>query len=107
MLTEGSGGSSGGMAGEHQPDEPVRDGGSCVFRIYTPRLMPTWVTLQSGLGWLSLLRSERRGNSVNVHKRLVDCHLGTARQRFCWIGKEPALAEASPKQRCAHTASNG
>ena len=39
MLTEGSGGSSGGLAGEHQPDEPVRGGGSCVFRIYTPRLI--------------------------------------------------------------------
>ena len=27
MLIEGSSGSSGGLVGEHQPDEPMRDGG--------------------------------------------------------------------------------
>ena len=32
MLIEGSGGSSRGMVGEHQPDEPMRDGGRWAGR---------------------------------------------------------------------------
>ena len=32
MLIEGSSGSSGGLVGEHQPDELMRDGGRWVGR---------------------------------------------------------------------------
>ena len=32
MLIEGSSGSSGGLVGEHQPDEPMRDGGRWAGR---------------------------------------------------------------------------
>ena len=34
MLIEGSSGSSGGLVGEHQPDEPMRDGGRRAGRNF-------------------------------------------------------------------------